>query len=78
MRSRKDKGTYLGCTNNLKSRIDLHNKGKILSTALRKPFKLIYYEAFIDKNDAFRKEQWLKTGWGRNHLRKMLHNSLKI
>lgn len=78
IKSKKDKGVYLGCTNNLKNRLDLHNKGKVVSTTHRKPFKLVFYEAFIDKNDSFQREQWLKTGWGRNHCRKMLHNSLKI
>jgi predicted GIY-YIG superfamily endonuclease len=37
---------------------------------------LIYYEAFIDKHDAFNREQWLKTGWGRNQLKKILRNYL--
>ena len=68
---------YVGCTNNLKKRFELHNSGDVPSTRYRRPFKLIYYEAFVDKQDAFRREQWLKTGWGRNQLNKILTNSLK-
>ena len=69
---------YIGCTNNLQKRIYEHNSGKVFSTKHRMPFDLIYYEAFVNKKDAFAREQWLKTGWGRNHLAKMLINSLKI
>jgi putative endonuclease len=54
----------------------MHNNGAILSTKNRRPLKLIYYEAFINKHDAFLREQWLKTGWGRNQIQKILHNYL--
>lgn len=52
----------------------MHNNGEIESTKYRKPLKLIYYEAFLNKHDAFLREQWLKTGWGRNQIEKMLNN----
>ena len=78
LRSRKDKDLYTGCTNDLKKRILLHNQGKVYATHERTPFDLIFYEAFINKHDAFAREQWLKTGWGRNQLQKILNNFLKI
>lgn len=77
LQSNKDNNLYVGCTNNLKQRFELHNLGKINSTKNRKPFMLIYYEAFLNKNDAFAREQWLKTGWGRNQLKKILANYFK-
>jgi len=40
----------------------MHNAGKICSTKRRAPLKVIYYEALINKQDAFSREQWLKTG----------------
>lgn len=54
----------------------MHNAGKVASTLDRKPFKLIYYEAFLNKHDAFTREQWLKTGWGHNQLYKILSTYL--
>lgn len=78
LKSKKDKHLYVGCTKNLKKRLILHNSGKVESTSARKPFSTIFYEAFIDRSDAFNRERWLKTGWGRNHLNNMLRNSLKI
>lgn len=68
---------YVGYTNDLTKRFELHNSGKISSTKNSRPFKLIYYEVFTNKRDAFRREQWLKTGWGRNRLNKILINTLR-
>ena len=78
LQSKKDNDLYTGCTNDLKKRFLLHNSGKIFSTKDRKPFKIIYYEAFLNQRDAFAREQWIKTGWGRNHINKILSNYLKI
>lgn len=77
LQSIKDRKLYVGCTNDLRKRLSLHNSGKVFSTHLRKPLKIIYYEAFINKHDAFQREQWLKTGWGRNQVKKILANYLK-
>lgn len=75
--SLRDKKLYTGCTNNLQERLRLHNARKIVSTKNHTPMKLIYCEIFINKQDAFAEEQWLKTGWGRNRLQKILQNTLK-
>lgn len=77
LKSQKDHQFYIGCTGDLKKRFSSHNSGKIYSTRNRKPFILVHYEAFIDKKDAFAREQWLKTGWGHNHLEKILNNYVK-
>ena len=78
LKSQKDEKMYTGCTNDLKARLGKHNTGQVASTRDRRPLKIIFYEAFINKSDAFQREQWLKTGWGRNHLNKILSNYLKI
>ena len=44
------------------------------STKFRRPFKIIYCEIYLDRNDAFVREKFLKTGWGRNYLKKGLKN----
>jgi putative endonuclease len=77
LHSRQDGNLYLGCTKDLQKRIREHNTGKVYSTKGRIPMDLIYYETFINKTDAFAREQWLKTGWGRKHMQKMLSNTLK-
>ena len=74
LQSKKDNDLYIGCTKNLKERLKLHNAKKVASTKQRTPFVLIYYEAYIHERDAFAREQFLKTQWGRNYIKKTLSN----
>ena len=74
LRSKRDNKLYIGCTDDLRKRVELHNAGKVPATKLRRPLALIHYEAYLNKFDAFAREKWLKTGWGRNHLKKVLKN----
>lgn len=60
LKSRKDDNLYIGSTNNLKKRFWMHNSGKIFSTKFRKPFDLIYYEAFQSDKMARKREKSLK------------------
>ncbi len=78
LKSKKDEKMYTGCTNNLKKRVKMHNAGNVKSTSNRGRFEVIFYEAFLNEIDAFQREKWLKTGWGRNHLNKILSNYLKV
>ena len=73
LQSKSDNWLYVGITNDLKRRLKLHNQGKIYSTKLRRPFKVIYYEAHTNKYDAARREKFLKTGWGKNWIRRNLN-----
>ncbi len=74
LRSDKDKKLYSGYSDNLKRRFDDHNKGKVDSTRSRTPFTLIYYEAYINQQDATTREKFFKTQWGRNYLKRVLKN----
>jgi putative endonuclease len=60
IKSKKDQKFYIGCTGNLKNRLTEHNSGKVEATKYRKPFDLIYYEAYGSKEQAFDREQKLK------------------
>jgi putative endonuclease len=53
----------------LRARLALHNAGKVPSTANRRPLKLIYYEACLDEQDAFRREKYLKTTYGKRYIK---------
>ncbi len=77
IKSLKDKDNYVGLTNDLVRRIKHHNNGEVYSTRLRKPFKLIYYEAHHSKYDAAKREQFLKSGWGKNWIKNNLKDFLK-
>ena len=75
--SLKDKRFYIGHTSDLRKRIFQHNRGKSLSTNYRKPFKLIYYETRLSREDARAREKYLKSGMGHRYLKNRLKNSLK-
>ena len=60
---------YTGSTNDIKKRIFAHNAGKVRSTKSGKPWKLVYYEAFLIKKLAKREELFLKSGKGRERIR---------
>ena len=72
LKSNKDDKHYIGWTDDLRHRLSMHNDGKVQSTTFRKPFKLIYYEACLDKNRAIAREKFFKTGYGRRFLKSRL------
>jgi putative endonuclease len=76
LQSKKDKELYVGCTNDLKNRFKEHNLGLVLSTKNKIPYVIIHYESFLHKKDAFLREKWLKTGWGRNQIKTIIKNYL--
>lgn len=74
IQSRQDNDLYVGIANDLRKRVNLHNQGKVFSTRLRAPFNIIYYEAHKNKNDAALREKFLKSGWGKNWIKRTLKN----
>ena len=70
--SKRDHRFYTGCTNDLKKRILAHSAGRVRSTNARAPFKLIYYETCLNRDDALRRERFLKTGKGKRFLKNRL------
>ena len=68
----KDGKNYIGYTNNLQARLESHQKGLVSSTHYHRPLKLIYYEACCSKNNAIKREKYLKTHYGRMFLSKRL------
>ena len=67
---------YTGCTNNIKKRMEQHNKGEVYYTKHRSPVKLVYFEACLNKSNAFRRERYLKTGMGKRNIRNRLTGGL--
>lgn len=78
LQSLKDQNFYTGYTENLRTRFLEHQSGQVLSTKSRTPFKLIYCEAYLLKEDALKREQYLKTSMGKRVLKKQLSSFLKM
>jgi putative endonuclease len=78
IKSKKFNKLYLGCTNDLRKRVDMHNKNLVNSTKYHGPWEVRYYEAFYSKKDAFDREKRLKRhAKGLIELKKRLLDSLK-
>lgn len=67
---------YTGYSEDLKARYASHNNGENKSTKAYVPLELIHYEAYRDKRDAKRRENYLKTTKGKTTLRSMLKDYL--
>jgi len=76
LQSKKDKHWYTGCAGDLRKRFKAHNNNLVFSTKGRGPFKLIYYEACLNKDDAFARERYLKSGMGKRYLKNRLKRFL--
>lgn len=52
LKSKRTGGLYIGFTADLKKRFQEHNRGLVFSTKTYLPWRLIYYEAMLNKADA--------------------------
>ena len=76
LQSLKDGKFYTGYTENLKLRFEEHQKGRVVSTKNRRPLRLIYSEACLDKKDALHRERYFKTYLGKMFLKNRLKSYL--
>jgi len=74
--SMKDNNFYVGFSKDLKLRFEQHDKGLVETTRDRRALILIYYEACINKDDATKREKYLKSYHGKMFLRKRLKSYL--
>lgn len=77
IKSLKNNNLYIGYTSDLRKRFERHNKGLNKATKPFIPYKLIHYEAFLNRVDAKRREVYLKSGWGLKSIQKMLERYFK-
>lgn len=78
LESKIDKSWYIGYSFDLRKRFASHNAGSNKSTKGKRPWKLIYYEAYLDRHDAKGRERFLKSGSGRRFIKKQLSNYLNL
>lgn len=77
LESQKNDSLYIGYTTDLRKRFKQHNKGESLATKPFRPYKLIFYEAFLNRIDAKHREEYLKSGWGNRSVKKLLKRYLE-
>jgi len=72
LQSLKDQRLYIGMTSNLEERVKRHNAGYERATKCRIPFKLLHSEVFGTRTEARDREKYLKSGFGREIIKKLL------
>ncbi len=78
LKSKKDNKLYIGYSSNLRQRIKEHQDGRSYSTKNRRPFELIYYEAYRNEEDAKVRERSFKhSGSVYNGLIKRIERSIE-
>ena len=76
LESEKDGEFYVGYTMDVQKRVQEHNDGQVRSTKWRLPMKLIYWEGCINRQDATRREKYLKTAWGKRYIKERVSHYL--
>ncbi|HEY9585788.1 MAG TPA: GIY-YIG nuclease family protein [Candidatus Paceibacterota bacterium] len=76
LQSMKNGKFYVGYTPDLKQRLREHNLGLTFSTKPHRPWKVIYYEACCNQDDAKLREVYLKSTQGRGMLKRRVTKSI--
>ena len=77
LQSLKNDSLYIGYTSDLKKRFKEHNSSLSKATRPFLPYKLIFYEAFLNRIDAKNREEYLKGGYGRKTIHKLIKKYLE-
>lgn len=78
LKSLANNDVYIGYSDDLRSRLREHNEGKSNYTRVYRPWTLIYYEAYRNKNDARKREVELKGHKAKEFLKEHIKESLNI
>ncbi|KKU29305.1 MAG: hypothetical protein UX80_C0004G0082 [Candidatus Amesbacteria bacterium GW2011_GWA2_47_11b] len=76
LRSKVSGKVYTGFTADLRRRLSQHLSGQVHTTSRMGEIELIYYEAFMSKIDAVRREKYLKTTMGKRMVKLALRDTL--
>ena len=72
-KSKYKKISYVGYTNNINKRLNLHNNGKGAKFTRGRKWKLVYYKKYISKKKAMSEEYKLKKNFKLRKLIKLNH-----
>jgi putative endonuclease len=76
LKSLRDRKHYTGYSSDINRQLLEHNSGKTESTRRRRPFELIYSEQYQSEDEARKRERFLKSGKGREELKKLLNGAV--
>jgi len=64
--------TYTGFTQDVEKRLNEHNSGKVTSSRLYRPYRILYTQAFETLHEARHAERFYKSTTGRRRLKQLL------
>lgn len=67
--------SYVGSTEDITRRFKQHTCGQVRSTKGFRPLKIIYVEHHNTRDDAYKRELFLKTGIGREEKQNLIKHS---
>jgi len=73
LKSQKRKKHYIGCTSNIFKRLKEHNRVKVKSTKLQRPWQVVHTEKYLSRSEAMKREKEIKSYKGGNALKKLLN-----
>ncbi|MEK7598498.1 MAG: GIY-YIG nuclease family protein [Patescibacteria group bacterium] len=68
--SLKNGDLYIGSTENINNRVELHNKGRVKSTKAYRPWKLMESHRFDSRSEAVKFERFLKSHQQREEIKR--------
>ncbi len=71
-----DNSYYIGSTNDLKKRLNYHEKGRVRSTKGKLPFELIYTEEYDNRSEAQSREYQIKKWKSRKAIERLINKAL--
>ena len=75
LRSKATRRLYTGSTSDFLRRLEQHNADVSTSTKNRGPWELVHREDFATLAEAVRRERHLKTGKGREEIKRILEGN---
>ncbi|MBI5371387.1 MAG: GIY-YIG nuclease family protein [Sphingobacteriales bacterium] len=70
IRSEVDGRFYVGISENTEKRLEQHNKGMTFSTKGYRPWKVFFAEKFETRLEARKREVYLKSGVGKEYIKR--------
>ena len=72
---RRKNWSYVGYSADLERRVNEHRRGRVRSTKGNRPLLVIYTETFDIEDEAYQREQYLKSGIGREEKQRLIQSS---
>ena len=75
LRSQKDASYYIGHTQDLDSRVERHNQGRVKYTKGKRPWELVYFEKYPDRSSAMAREAEIKKRKSKEFIASLVRTS---